>query len=75
MAGVVELKAAQVQTAAAWAVDGPDFVGVFLVSVQPSFVSTWEVGDVLAVQGDASVQIGTDGKIKDAVPPIGPNRS
>lgn len=68
----LELSAEQARAVASWSIDGPEFLPVSLLATKPRFVSTWEPGDILAVQGDASVHLGVEGDIKSAVPPIGP---
>ncbi|MGH2383412.1 MAG: hypothetical protein ACRDG7_19650 [Candidatus Limnocylindria bacterium] len=74
MGETLELSAEQARAVASWCVAGSCFVPVALVGHQPAFVSAWEPGDILAMQGDAYVHLGVEGEIKSAVPPVGPAR-
>jgi hypothetical protein len=45
---------------------------VSVLDTKARYLSSWESGDVVALQGDAYVHLGAEGDIKNAVPPIGP---
>lgn len=71
----LELSAEQVGALAAWSETGGEFSPVSFYGQRPSFARDWDDGDVLVTQGDAYVQIGVLGSVKDAVPPIAPELS
>lgn len=61
--------AAQIDVVGRWTERGPDLLKVVVHAAPPRYLREWETGDVIATQGDAFVHVGSDGAVKDAVPP------
>jgi len=68
--GEVQLSAEQIATLARWSTSGSGMAPVDLIDEAPRYVDAWQPGDVVAVQGDAHVQLSCSGRIKEAVPPV-----
>jgi hypothetical protein len=67
--GEIEMTAAQAEVIAAWSEQGRGFLPLVLHSVSPSYAHDWDDGDVLVTQGDAHLQVGSAGVVKEVVPP------
>lgn len=66
----VQLSAEQLEVIANWSCVGADMATVVLLDRAPAFITRWHEGDVVAAQGDAYVQLSSDGRVKEAVPPV-----
>jgi hypothetical protein len=64
----MEISASALRTIADWAVAGDDFLPVQLHSCPSGYARRWALGDVLATQGDAHIQVDAGGAIKEVVP-------
>ncbi len=66
--GTLEVKGAELQTIARWAVEGESSVDVTLQNRPTRYAVGWEEGDAVATQGDAHSHVDCRGSVKDAVP-------
>jgi hypothetical protein len=67
----MEISAAALKTIADWTEDGDDLLPVQLYACPPGYTRGWALGDVLATQGDAHMQVDAGDAIKDVVPLAG----
>lgn len=67
---MVKLTSEQLEVLAEWGAVGVGFAPIALHGKRPAYAETWDQGDILAVQGDAHVQISAGGAVLEAVPPI-----
>jgi hypothetical protein len=67
--GEIEMTAAQAQVIASWSEQGEGFLPLVLHAESTSYAQDRADGDVLVTQGDAHLQVGSAGIVKDVVPP------